>query len=150
MADDLESLEEWAAPLIERLEVTERRRLTRKMATELRRSQRERIRDQKNPDGSPYEPRKRLRGKSGGIRRRVMFYELSKARWLKVKSTTDSASVGFFGRVARIARIHQQGERDRVGRDGPVYHYPQRELLGFSERDRALIRDMLIDHISGV
>jgi phage virion morphogenesis protein len=76
-----------------------------------------------------------------------MFHELSKARWLKAKATTDSATTGFFGRVASIAAVHQYGERDKVDPNGPVYHYPQRKLLGFSDRDRTLIRDLLIDYL---
>jgi hypothetical protein len=46
MDDDLQSLEDWATPLLERLNASERRGLMRKMASELRRCQRERIGDQ--------------------------------------------------------------------------------------------------------
>lgn len=150
MAAELDALEDWAAPLLERLEAGERRRLARTLATELRRSQRERIRRQRNPDGTPYEPRKRIRGKAGGIRRRAMFQKLATPRHLKIRTDAGSAAVGFFGRVARIAAVHHYGLRDKVDRDGPEYRYPARELLGFSDRDRALIRDFLIEHLRAV
>lgn len=150
MANDLEALEDWAAPLLARLEDSQRRQLARRLATELRRSQRDRIRRQHNPDGTPYEPRRRLRGKAGGIRRRAMFQKLATARYLKTRATANSAAVGFFGRVARIAAIHQYGRRDQVDRNGPAYDYPARELLGYTDRDLALIRDLLIDHLGRV
>lgn len=150
MADDLQALEDWAAPLLARLDAGQRRQLARTLATELRRSQIERIRRQKNPDGTAYAPRKRLRDKAGGIRRRAMFRQLATTRFLKAQSSPDSVAIGFFGRVARIAAVHHYGERDRVGPDGPTYQYPARQLLGFTERDRARIRNLLIDHLGEV
>jgi phage virion morphogenesis protein len=146
-ASDLQALEDWAAPLLTSLDDGERRQLARTLATELRRSQRDRIRSQHNPDGTRYEPRKRLRGRSGGIRRRAMFQQLATTRYLKARGDSDQVTVGFFGRVARIAAVHQYGRRDKIDRNGPVYDYPARELLGFSDHDRALIRDLLIDHL---
>ncbi|WP_329956115.1 phage virion morphogenesis protein [Collimonas silvisoli] len=55
--------------------------------------------------------------------------------------------IGFFGRVARIARVHQEGLKDRVSKKGPEYQYPARPLLGFSATDQALIRDSLLRHL---
>lgn len=150
MADDLEALEDWVAPLIEKLETAERRKLARTIGNELRRSQRQRIRSQKNPDGTPYEPRRRLRDQSGRIRRKAMFGKITAARYLKVRTTPDAVSVGFFGRVARIAAVHQYGLTEKVDRNGPAYDYPARVLLGHSDADRELVRDLLIDHLSKV
>lgn len=149
MADDLQTLEEWAAPLLARLEAKERRRLARAVARDLRRSQRERIKAQQNPDGTPYAPRKpQLRAQAGAIRRKTMFTKLRTAKYLKAKASADSAEVGFVGRIAQIARVHQLGLRARVDRDGPQYDYPQRQLLGFTDQDRELIQDSLLRHLS--
>lgn len=151
MADDLQQLEDWVAPLLEKLDAKERRTLARNVARDLRRRQRDRIRSQENPDGTPYAPRKpqKWRAKQGGIRRRAMFSKLSTAKWLKATSRGDTAVVGFFGNVARIAKTHQYGLRDRVSRNGARIEYEQRELLGFTAADRELIRDSLIDHLGG-
>ena len=151
MADDLQALEDWVAPLLAKLEAKERRRLARTVATALRRSQRERIKAQRNPDGTAYTPRQpqKWRAKQGSIRRKAMFSKLATTKWLKATTHGDAAVVGFFGSVARIAKTHQYGLRDRVDRNGPTIDYPQRELLGFTEADRVLIRDTLIDHLVG-
>lgn|SRR5690554_3808566 len=150
MANDLQALEAWAAPLLAKLEPRQRRALARTIARDLRRHQRERIRAQRNPDGTPFAPRKaqRLRGRQGAIRRRAMFTKLSTAKWLKATAQNDTAVVGFFGNIARIARTHQYGLRDRVSRHGPTVEYAQRELLGFTEADRQHIRDSLIEHLT--
>jgi phage virion morphogenesis protein len=56
-------------------------------------------------------------------------------------------AVGFFGRVARIARVHQEGLTDKVAKKGPKYHYPARPLLGFSATDQALIGESLLRYL---
>lgn len=56
--DDLQRLEDWVAPLLARLSVGERMRLTRKVARELRAMQQQNIKAQKSPDGSAWEKRK--------------------------------------------------------------------------------------------
>ena len=143
---DLNRLETWAAPLLEKLEPGERRKLARTIATDLRRSQRQRIAEQKNPDGSSYAPR-RAQQKTGRIRRRAMFAKLRTTKYLKQKYNANAVSVGFFGRIANIARVHQYGLRDKVAKDGPEIQYEQRELLGFTDRDIDLIQQHLIDHL---
>jgi len=149
MADNMQALEEWVGPLLAQLDVKQRRALARNVARDLRRRQRERIRAQTNPDGKPYAPRKeqRLRAQQGSIRRRAMFDKLSTAKWLKATASGDTAVVGFFGSVARLAKTHQYGLRDRVSRDGPEVQYAQRELLGFTTSDHEFINDRLIEHL---
>lgn len=148
MSDDLNALEDWAAPLLERLQPGERKKLARDIARELRKRQVARIKRQENPDGSPFEPRKpQARAQSGSIRRNVMFTKIRQAKHLKGRGLGDAATVGFTGRVARIARVHQYGLRDKVDRNGPYYHYPERDLLGYSDDDRAVIRDMILDRL---
>ena len=147
MADDLTRLEDWATPLLQKLEAPQRRMLAAELARDLRRSQQDRIKDQHNPDGSPFAPRKSQQ-KKGRITRRVMFMKLRQRRYLKAKSSPSEVSVGFFGRVARIARVHQLGLPDKVSPGGPVAQYEQRELLGFTEKDQAMLMDKLISHLT--
>jgi phage virion morphogenesis protein len=153
MTDDLHALETWAGALLAKLQPEQRRLVNRKVAQELRRSQSQRIAAQRQPDGASYTPRKArkdLRGKQGRIKRQSqkMFNKLRTAQNLKIESDDNQLAVGFFGRVARIARVHQEGLTDRVARNGPEYHYPARVLLGFTEAERELIRDSLLRHLT--
>lgn len=149
MADNLQALEEWAAPLLAKLEPAERRKLAQQVGRELRRSQQQRIGEQRNPDGTAYAPRKakNLRGKAGRIKRR-MFAKLRQAKHLRVQSSAEGVAIGFTGRVARIARVHQYGLRDRPERGQADVQYERRELLGFTEADLELIRDQLLEHLA--
>lgn len=149
MTDDLRALETWAEPLLQQMSAGERTKLSRAIGTALRRSNHERIQAQRNPDGTPYLPRKRLRDKAGRIKRTAarMFRRISKADYLRIQADPSGVAVGFVGRVARIARIHQYGESDRVSPDGPTVRYPIRELLGITPEDRETIRDMIVQHI---
>lgn len=151
MADDLTRIEQWAAPLLAQLQPNERLALARRIGTALRRSQRQRIRDQKNPDGSQFAERKiaqSAQAQTGRIRRRAMFMKIRQNKYLKTRINAGSVSVGFFGRVANMARVHQYGLRDKVRRDGPEVRYEARELLGFSHSDVDMITDLLTEHLS--
>lgn len=147
---DLEALETWLSPLLQKLDGRGRAQLARKAAQQLRRSQQQRIRAQVNPDGSPFEARKPrdLRGKKGRIKRR-MFEKLKMARYLKAKGTPQQAVIGFAGRVSRIARVHQYGLKDRAERGAPEVRYARRELLGLSDQDLQQLRDSLLDELIG-
>lgn len=149
--DELRTLEQWAAPLLAKLQPGERRQLARRIGATLRRSQQQRIAAQQNPDGSAYAPRKpntRMRDRAGEIRRGAMFARIRQTKHLKLQSDDAQISIGFFGRVARIAHVHQEGLTDRVSRDGPRVRYEQRRLLGFTTRDREMIRDQLLEHLA--
>lgn len=151
MANNLEALETWASVLLERLEPGERVKLARSIGQELRRSQQKRVMAQTNPDGSKYAPRKKrdLRGKQGRIRRRLdMFKKLRTASYLKIRGDSNAVTVGFTGRIARIAKVHQYGLKDRAERGAPDVRYDQREVLGFTEADLDLIRDGLLAHLT--
>lgn len=145
---DLEALETWLSPLLQKLDGRGRAQLARKAAQQLRRSQQQRIRVQVNPDGSPYVPRKPrdLRGKKGRIKGR-MFEKLRMARYLRAKETPQEAVIGFAGRVARIARVHQYGLKDRAERGAPEVNYAKRELLGLSSQDVIELRDLILDQL---
>jgi len=148
VADDLNALEDWAGALLNRLQPAERRKVTQSIARELRRSQQQRIAAQRNPDGTPFAPRKPrepLRAKQGRVKRK-MFTKLRAAKHLKLQSDASSIAIGFLGRTARLARVHQYGLRDRPGRNAPDIQYARRELLGFSPDELDMIRDQLLAH----
>ncbi len=149
MADDLRALEDWAGALLAKLEPGARRQLNQQIGRELRRSQQQRVAAQRNPDGTAYAQRKprKLRSKQGRIKRQ-MFSKLRQARHLKLRSTADAIAVSFMGRVARIARVHQYGLRDRPERGQAEVQYERRELLGFTDADLELIRDQLLQHLT--
>lgn len=152
MADDLKHLESWVAPLIAKLTASGRRALSRIIGRDLRKSQQDRIAAQLEPSGQPFaprKPRKNLRGRKGTIRKRqaAMFSKLRLARWLKVSASAEAVSVGFTGNAARIARVHQEGLRDRPGPNSSEVRYPRRQLLGFSEADRELVRQRFLEHL---
>lgn len=147
--DELHAIEEWAGGLLAQLQPGQRRAVAADVARELRRSQQARIKDQRSPDGSAYEARKaKLRGKAGRIKRRAMFAKLRTARFLKTEATSDGLAVGFAGRVASLARVHQDGESAPVRPGGPRYKYPVRALLGFTPAEREMIRDKLLTHLA--
>lgn len=152
MSDELQRLEEWVAPLLRQLDAKQRRQLTRRIATDLRRRQQQRIRAQIDPSGRRWPARKpqQLRGKGGFIKRGAMFTKLRTAKYLRLQTDPQSAAVTFLGRAARIADVHHHGRRDRVSKDGPRYDYPERQLLGFGPGDEEWLRDLLIDHLDHV
>ncbi|WP_095159184.1 phage virion morphogenesis protein [Pseudomonas sp. Irchel 3E13] len=148
---DLESLDTWINPLLQRIAAPERAKLARSIAQQLRRSQQQRVNAQRNPDGTPFAPRKpaKLREKQGRVKRKAkMFQKLRAASYMKARGDKSLATVGFTGRVARIARVHQDGLRDRVEPRGPTALYERREILGLTDADHDLIRAALIDHLS--
>ena len=183
-------------------------RIAGQLARELRRSQQQRMRAQKAPDGTQWEPRRRRISRlkqrirfirnnetrtlknwhhdvsrhgrtitgwdedKGGLRtfyreditryleistRRIsrnatktvpMFAKLRTARYLKARGDAGGLTVCYDGVAARIARVHQFGERDRVAA-GMYTDYPARELLGITPADERLIADRLLNRIAG-
>ena len=150
MADPLDTLEDWAGPVLRALEPAQRKALATNLARRLRRSQQQRIAAQKHPDGTPYVPRKprELRGKVGRIKRRAeMFRKLRTARYMRAKGDAQAITLSFAGRIARIARVHQYGLKDRAAPGAPDVRYAERKLFGFTDADLDLIRDGLLEHI---
>lgn len=142
--DDLQRVDDWLAALLANLEPAARNRMMRQLAQELRRSQQQNIRLQRNPDGTAFEARRvTARSKKGRIKRQ-MFAKLRTIKYLKTAATADSASVQFDGKVQRIARVHHYGLRDRVRRNGPEARYPARRLLGINDVIEELTRDTLL------
>ncbi len=139
----LQKVDDWLSALLANLEPATRSRMMRQLAQELRRTQQQNIRMQRNPDGSSYEPRRvTARSKKGRIKRQ-MFAKLRTTKYLKTAASADSASVQFEGKVQRIARVHHYGLRDRVSRKGPEVRYAERRLLGINNKMQSVIGDIL-------
>ncbi|MBC3911613.1 phage virion morphogenesis protein [Undibacterium umbellatum] len=152
MQDDLTALETWASTLLARLDPAARRKLTSQIAQDLRRAQQQRIKAQQTPEGTPYtprKPRKALRSKKERIKKQkaAMFAKLRTNTHLKTKADGNDITVGFFGRVARIARVHQSGLNDRVAKDGPEVTYAERRLIGFNQTDKETIQESILSLI---
>ena len=147
----VDELQNWLTPLMMRVGPAERSKLARTVAQEVRRSQQQRILAQRNPDGSAYAPRKKrdLRGKAGRIKRKAkMFTKLRTARFLKAQGNATAATISFASRISRIARVHQEGLRDRPGRAAPDVQYAKRELLGLTDAERERIRDLVLQRLA--
>ena len=146
--DDLQRVDDWLAALLANLEPAARNRMMRQLAQELRRSQQQNIRLQRNPDGTAFEARRvTARSKKGRIKRQ-MFAKLRTTKYLKTAATADSASVQFDGKVQRIARVHHYGLRDRVRRNGREARYPARRRLGVNDEVETITRDTLLRWLS--
>ncbi len=131
--------------LIAALSPASRRKLAGEIAKELRKSQQQRIKQQKAPDGSPYQARKRqpLRAKTGRIKR-AMFQKLRTSRYMKATGRENSAVVEFTGKVQRIARVHQFGLKDQPTPHAKEVQYPERQLLGFDSVAIQLIEERIL------
>lgn len=151
MADPLQQLEDWAAPLLAQLQPAQQRALVRQVARELRASQAQRIGRQQNPDGTAFEARKpqAKNRPQATTKARAMFGKLRQAKHLRVLADPSGAAVGFTGRAARIALVHQQGLRDRVRPGGTEVQYPVRQLLGFTPADIDRVRTTLLAALAG-
>ena len=127
-------------PLLNNASAAQRRRFMRSLANRLRNQQAQRIQQQRNPDGSPYAPRKQSR--------RALFEHIHKKPNLRASVRQHTINVGFYGYLARIARVHQYGEQAEVV-PGLSVRYQRRELLGFNRDDIALIEQAAVEYLSG-
>lgn len=151
MTNRLEALEDWAAGLLGQLEPASRNNLARNVGQVLRRSQQQRVIAQQNPDGSNYVPRKQrnLRSKQGRVKRKVkMFQKMRTSSFMKVQGDGNAISVGYTGRIARIAKVHQYGLKDRAEQGAPNVKYEQRVVLGFTDAEHDLLRHTLLEHFT--
>lgn len=146
---EFKPFEDKLAGLIGALSPAGRRKLAAEIAKELRRLQQKRIKQQKAPDGTPYQARKRqpLRAKKGRIKR-AMFQKLRTSRYMKASGRHDTAVVEFTGKVQRIARVHQLGLKERSNLHSTDVQYPERQLLGFSVDDKLDIKNIIIMFLS--
>ncbi len=146
---ELKPFEDKLAGLIGALSPAGRRKLAAAIAKELRKSQQQRIKLQKAPDGTPYQARKRqpLRAKSGRIKR-AMFQKLRTARYMKASGRNNAAVVEFTGKVQRIARVHQLGLKDRPNPHSRDVQYSERQLLGFNLENKTSVESLIIKHLN--
>ncbi|HCM9134786.1 TPA: phage virion morphogenesis protein [Enterobacter hormaechei subsp. xiangfangensis] len=146
---DFKPFDNQLAGLLAALSPAGRRRLASEIAKQLRTAQQQRIKQQKAPDGSPYQARKRqpLRAKKGRIKR-AMFQKLRTNRYMKASGRENGAVVEFTGNVQRIARVHQYGLKDRPNVHAQDVQYAERQLLGFSQADKQLVETLTIKHLS--
>lgn len=145
---DLEALTDYLGTMLSQLSDAERRKLEMNIARKLRASQKKRITSQQNPDGAAYVPRKnRLRDKKHKIKNK-MFNVIKNAKYMRMERTPQGVAVGFAGRIAFIARVHQFGLKDKVDRDGPTVKYASRELLGFTDAEIRMIETDVLNHLA--
>ncbi|MCO8066811.1 phage virion morphogenesis protein [Acinetobacter schindleri] len=145
---DLELLTEYLGTMLQQLSDAERRKLEMSIGRKIRASQKTRITRQQNPDGSAFVPRKkRLRDKKNKIKNK-MFNVIKNAKYMRVQRTAQGMAIGFTGRIAFIARVHQFGLVDKVDRDGPSVKYDSRELLGFTEEEIKMIEADVLEHLA--
>ncbi|WP_155019355.1 phage virion morphogenesis protein [Enterobacter hormaechei] len=146
---DFKPFDNQLAGLLAALSPAGRRNLAGEIAKQLRTGQQQRIKQQKAPDGSPYQARKRqpLRAKKGRIKR-AMFQKLRTNRYIKASGRENVAVVEFTGKVQRIARLHQFGLKDRPNAHAQDVQYAERQLLGFSQADKQLIEMLVIKRFS--
>lgn len=141
--DDLQRVDDWLAALLANLEPAARNRMMRQLAQELRRSQQQNIRLQRNPDGTAFEPRRvTARSKKGRIKRQ-MFAKLRTTKYLKTVASADSASVQFANGVQRIARVHHYGLREKINNGKKQIKYSPRKLLGINSDVEDLLVNLL-------
>jgi phage virion morphogenesis protein len=140
---DFAALGSWLAPLLRQTSASEKSKLMRRVAIELRKRNQQRIRAQVDADNEPFVPRKSGDG-------RPMFRELTMARHFKTRATATTAEAGFAGSAARIAGIHEFGRTDVVNKSKAISHkYPRRALLGISDDDQKFIEEVILDHLRG-
>ncbi|CZZ31651.1 phage virion morphogenesis protein [Enterobacter hormaechei] len=146
---DFKPFDNQLAGLLAALSPAGRRKLAGEIAKQVRTAQQQRIKQQKAPDGSPYQARKRqpLRAKKGRIKR-AMFQKLRTNRYMKASGRENGAVVEFTGNVQRIARVHQYGLKDRPNVHAQEVQYAERQLLGFSQADKQLIERLIIKHLN--
>lgn len=152
MSDGIEQVKLAFTDLLKNISKPRRRLLYQQIGRELARNQRRRIKAQQNPDGSPFEPRKKRKQfskKKGRIKNQLMFKKIVSPSHLKLRYEQESISLGFYGGDAAIANIHQYGLYSSPSKykDFKV-KYAQRELLGFSEEDIEMIERFVIKAIA--
>jgi phage virion morphogenesis protein len=149
---DLVQIDQLASALLQRVAPGARRHLLRGIARDVRKSQSDRIGRQLQPDGSPFAPRKaptKAQARKGQLRRKMMFARLRMAKFLKAGASDGEAWVGFTGRAASIASVHQDGREDAPTRGAKKVRYPRRVLLGLTPAEETMILDRLLATVAG-
>lgn len=148
--NDFAPIEQLCRDLLLRVGVAERSKLMRAIGREIRKSQSDRIGRQQEPGGAafaPRRPKKPRRGK-GRLRQHKMFRKLRMAKSLRAGGNSDEVWVGFGGRAARIAAIHQLGLSDAPAPGQPKVRYARRILLGLTDAERERVLELILGHVS--
>ncbi|WP_323842956.1 phage virion morphogenesis protein [Moraxella sp. Pampa] len=128
-------------------------RLKKTLGQKLRNNQKKRITAQKNVDGSAYTPKK-PKAKRRGQKKRVrakMMNTIKNAAHMKIKQSNDGFAIGYVGRTAQIAEVHQYGLTARINnKQATTAAYPVRQLLGISDEDKQMIDEAVLDYLEGV
>ena len=152
MSDGIEQVKLAFTDLLKNISKPRRRLLYQQIGRELARNQRRRIKAQQNPDGSPFEPRKKRKQfskKKGRIKNQLMFKKIVSPSHLKIRYEQEGISLGFYGGDAAIANVHQYGLYSSPSKYNDFkVKYAQRELLGFSEEDIEMIERFVIKAIA--
>lgn len=136
--NDLNALPEWVNALSQRFEPKQRRVVARKIAQVLRKSNRERTKNQKDADDNQFiKPLKRENN--------PMFREITAIRYFKAKGTDRKAMIGFTNSVSRIVKVHHEGARGEVRPGSRKFPYPKRTLVGINDKDEQMVLALLID-----
>lgn len=148
--NDFAPIEQLCRDLLLRTAAPERARLLRTIGRDLRKSQSDRIAAQREPDGAAFAPRrpKPPRPGKGRLRQQKMFRKLRMAKSLKTGANADEAWVGFGGRAARVASVHQQGLSDAPAPGQPKVRYARRILLGLTDAERSRVLDLILGHVA--
>lgn len=135
--DAINGLNHWLDQITLLLEPSQRRELMRRLAEGLRVRFRERIKQQRDPNGNRFIPRKR--DQIGNIKRQgAMFKSIGKQ--LKTEYSENHAAVGFGGRTGFVASVHQEGKSIRPSKYAKTTRYPIRKTIGFSQDDQEWIK----------
>ena len=146
MSDNLHALDAELERLLNAVDRPALRKTSRKLAQGLRKRNQQRQAKQQDPDGSAWEPRKAQRQT---IAQRKMMLGLRKTQHFTIKQRADAILIGYTGRAARIARVHQFGMRDKPAPKAKPVNYAPRQLLGVTASDQAWIRDQLLQQLAG-
>lgn len=131
--DAIAGLNHWLDGFSEKLAPSQKKELMRILAQGMRLRFKDRIAGQRDPDGKRFIPRKR--DQIGNIKRQgAMFKGITKQ--LKTKYTAVQAEIGFSGRTAYVASVHQEGKTIRPTSKAKPTRYSIRELVGFGEDDQ--------------
>lgn len=86
--------------------------------------------------------------RKGKIRQQAMFRKLRNGRFLRADASDHEAWIGFTGRAAAVAVIHQQGLSDRPTLKAKPVRYAERRLIGLSYAERARALDLLLESVT--
>ncbi|WFF38040.1 phage virion morphogenesis protein [Moraxella nasibovis] len=148
---ELSYLPEHLERIIDGLSDGQMLKLKKTLAQKVRNNQKKRITAQQNVDGSAYTPKKPQRKRRGQRVRKKMMNTIKQARHMKIEQSSEGFAIGYVGRMAQVAEVHQYGLTARINaKRGTSAAYPVRELLGISDEDKQIIDEAVLDYLEGL